>query len=64
MSQAQIAEFFDAFFELPAAKWQAYLRVDSSPQELLGTMAHMFRGASGQTRMRLMTGNPRSLRLK
>jgi lycopene beta-cyclase len=64
MSQAQIAEFFDAFFELPAAKWQAYLRVDSSPRELFTTMAHMFRGASGQTRMRLMTGNPRSLRLK
>jgi lycopene beta-cyclase len=64
MSQAQIAEFFDTFFELPAAKWQAYLRVDSPPKELLGTMAHMFRGASASTRMSLMKGNPRTLRLR
>lgn len=63
MSSAQISEFFDAFFELPAPRWQAYLRVDSSPGALMATMAQMFRGAPWSTRVRLMTADPRTLRL-
>jgi lycopene beta-cyclase len=63
MSQSDIAEFFDVFFELPSARWQAYLRVDSSPRELAGAMAEVFRAASAPTRRLLMTADPRSLRL-
>jgi len=64
MSQTQIAEFFDTFFDLPAARWQAYLRVDSDPRELMVAMAGVFKAASPRTRRRLMTADPRSLRLR
>jgi lycopene beta-cyclase len=64
MSQTQIAEFFDTFFDLPVARWQAYLRVDSSPGELMAAMARVFRAASPRTRRALMTADPRSLRLR
>jgi hypothetical protein len=64
MSQSQIAEFFDTFFDLPAVRWQAYLRVDSNPKELMAAMAGVFKGASPQTRRVLMTADPRSLRLR
>jgi lycopene beta-cyclase len=63
MSQSEIAEFFDVFFDLPAARWQAYLRGDGSPRELAVAMATVFRAASPKTRRLLMTADPRSLRL-
>lgn len=64
MSQSQIAEFFDVFFDLPAARWQAYLRTDSTPTELMAAMAGVFKAATPQTRRALMTADPRSLRLR
>jgi lycopene beta-cyclase len=63
MSQRDLAEFFDVFFDLPATQWQAYLRTDSSPRELALAMAGVFRAASPQQRRLLMTADLRSLRL-
>lgn len=64
MSQSEIAEFFDVFFDLSATHWQAYLRTDATPTELMAAMAQVFRAATPQTRRSLMTADPRSLRLR
>ncbi len=53
-----VREFFDAFFELPVDTWSSYMRSDTSPTELSGVMAKLFRAAPWSTRRRLVRGNP------
>jgi hypothetical protein len=55
---AAVREFFDAFFELPVDTWSSYMRSDTSPTELSGVMAKLFRAAPWSTRRRLVRGNP------
>ncbi len=56
-----VRAFFDAFFELSAADWSAYLRVDSPPKEVSAVMARLFRSSSWQVRRRLAGRNPATL---
>lgn len=57
----EVRSFFDAFFELPAEDWIAYLRVDSPPMQISGVMARLFRSSSWQLRRRLAGRNPAAL---
>ena len=45
LDAGQLAAFFDAFFELPVARWAPYLRVDASPAQVTLTMAALLRRA-------------------
>jgi len=53
-----VREFFGSFFALDAAEWPAYLRLDSSPNEVSRVMALLFRSVSWPMRRRLMSANP------
>ncbi len=50
------ADFFDAFFQMPDARWRRYLAHDASPSEVVATMAAMLRHAEPATRARLFRG--------
>lgn len=47
-------QFFDAFFELPAEQWMAYLRVDAPPQQIARTMAAVFGSVPWSVRRSLL----------
>jgi lycopene beta-cyclase len=57
LDAGQLAAFFDAFFELPVARWAPYLRVDASPAQVTLTMAALLRRAPRSVRRRLVV-NP------
>jgi lycopene beta-cyclase len=57
----EVRAFFDAFFELDADDWSAYLRVDTPPTEVSAVMARLFRSSSWQIRRRLAGRNPAML---
>lgn len=57
----EVRSFFDAFFELPAEDWTAYLRVDSPPKQISAVMARLFRSSSWRLRRRLAGRNPAAL---
>ena len=61
MDAAEIRTFFETFFALSDERWASYLRIDSSPRELAGTMAAMFRRADWSLRRRLLSGDLRLL---
>ena len=50
----ELATFFDAFFDLPAARWAPYLRIDASPVEVSRTMVVLLRRVPGPLRRRLV----------
>ena len=56
-----VRAFFDAFFELSADDWSAYLRVDTPPTDVSAVMARLFRSSSWQVRRRLAGRNPTTL---
>ncbi len=56
-----VRAFFDAFFELPAQDWSAYLRIDTPPREISAVMLRLFRSSSWQVRRRLAARNPVAL---
>ena len=56
-----VRAFFDAFFELSAEDWSAYLRVDTPPTDVSAVMARLFRSSSWQVRRRLAGRNPTTL---
>ena len=53
-----VRAFFDAFFDLDASDWPAYLRIDTPPAQISAVMARLFRGSSWPTRRRLAGRNP------
>jgi len=57
----EVRSFFDAFFELPADDWAAYLRVDTPPAVVSAVMARLFRSSSWPIRRRLAGRNPLAL---
>ena len=57
----EVRAFFDSFFDLEPPDWIAYLRVDSSPQEVSAVMTRLFRSSSWRLRRRLAGRNPASL---
>jgi lycopene beta-cyclase len=61
LDDADIAAFFDAFFELPQERWADYLRVDTTPAAVAAVMSRVFLRAPWRVRGRLMTGDPRRL---
>ena len=56
-----VRAFFDAFFELSADDWAAYLRVDTPPTDVSAVMARLFRSSSWQVRRRLAGRIPATL---
>lgn len=61
LDPSEVAAFFDAFFDLPRARWAAYLRVDAGPTEVAAAMTEVFRSTTWPMRRRLMRGNPLAL---
>jgi lycopene beta-cyclase len=57
LDAGQLAEFFDAFFELPVATWAPYLRLDASPAQVSRTMAVLLWRAPRSVR-RQLAANP------
>ena len=57
----EVAAFFDAFFDLPPARWSAYLRIDTEPTQVAAAMTEVFRSASWPLRRRMMQGAPLAL---
>jgi lycopene beta-cyclase len=55
--------FFDAFFDQPVDRWRDYLRVDTTARAVSGVMWQLFRSAPWSLRRRLMSGDPRRLRV-
>lgn len=60
LDAAQIAGFFDAFFDLPTEHWARYLRIETPPTELAATMLRVFGAADWGMRRRLVSANPRA----
>lgn len=56
-----IRTFFDAFFDLPADQWSAYLRVDASPGQISRAMSGVFRRLSWRQRRDVMLARPQGL---
>ena len=61
LGPADIRTFFDAFFELPADQWSAYLRVDATPGQISRAMSGVFRRLSWRQRRDLMLAQPQGL---
>lgn len=61
LDDAEVRQFFGAFFDLPQAQWSAYLRLDTPPADLARVMTRLFRSSSWSLRRRLMSGNPAAL---
>jgi lycopene beta-cyclase len=57
LDSAELATFFDAFFDLPEDVWAPYLRVDASPGEVSRTMTGVLRRLPWGMRRRLVV-NP------
>ena len=57
LGPAELASFFDAFFDLPVDVWAPYLRVDSPPAAVLRTMSAVVRRLPWAMRRRLVA-NP------
>lgn len=58
LDEDDVREFFGSFFALDEAEWPAYLRLDSSPNEVSRVMASLFKSVSWPMRRRLMSANP------
>ncbi|MET0324772.1 MAG: lycopene cyclase family protein [Ilumatobacteraceae bacterium] len=58
---AELATFFDAFFELPQDVWAPYLRVDASPGEVSRAMTAVLRRLPWAMRRRLVVNPAASL---
>ena len=56
------AAFFDAFFRLPVDRWSPYLRIDTTPKDVMRVMRGVFAEAPWSVRRRLATGDPRLVR--
>lgn len=54
LEQAQLATFFDVFFDLPVAVWAPYLRIDATPRDVSRAMAAVQRGLPRGMRRRLL----------
>jgi lycopene beta-cyclase len=61
LNDEEVRSFFDAFFDLDPDDWAAYLRVDSSPQDVSAVMARLFRSSNWRLRRRLAGRNPAAL---
>ena len=57
LGPAELASFFDAFFDLPVDVWAPYLRVDSPPQAVVRAMSAVLRALPWSMRRRLVA-NP------
>ncbi len=57
----EVRAFFDAFFELSADDWTAYLRVDTPPEQISAVMARLFASSSRRIQRRLAGRNPLAL---
>jgi lycopene beta-cyclase len=53
-----VAEFFDAFFELPTEMWAAYLRIDSPPRAVSRAMVAVLQRLPGRLRRRVLATPP------
>lgn len=58
LEQDALAAFFDAFFELPVARWAPYLRIDADPLEVSRTMWLLARRLPPGLRRRLLVRPP------
>lgn len=56
-----IAEFFDAFFDLDTNDWAAYLSIDSSPREVSSAMRKVFSRVPARLKRTLVTAGPQAL---
>ncbi len=54
LEQRELAQFFDAFFDLPTSRWSAYLRIDTPPAAVSATMAQLFARLPAPVRRRLL----------
>ena len=54
LDQAQLAAFFDTFFDLPVAVWAPYLRIDAPPTAVMRTMTAVLRRLPPGLRRRLL----------
>jgi lycopene beta-cyclase len=61
LDRAEMGEFFDAFFGLPASLWAAYLSGTATPAEVADTMRSVFSAAPSRLRMKLALADPRPL---
>lgn len=57
LGPAELASFFDTFFDLPVDAWAPYLRIDSPPAAVLKTMSAVVRRLPWAMRRRLVA-NP------
>lgn len=57
LGPAELATFFDEFFDLPLQQWAGYLRIDTPPAEISATMTTLFRRLPWRMRRRLVV-NP------
>jgi lycopene beta-cyclase len=55
---AEIAQFFEAFFSLPTEVWSPYLRVDATGSEVSRAMTSVFSRVPWSLRRRLAAGSP------
>lgn len=60
LGRAEIAAFFDAFFDLDEADWRRYLRIETPPAEIAAIMLRNFAAADWRLRRRLVSANPRA----
>jgi lycopene beta-cyclase len=58
LDDAEVREFFGAFFRLPAEQIQRYMRIDTPPREVAAVMFRLFSSVSWPMRRRLASGNP------
>jgi len=58
LDDAEVREFFGAFFRLPVEQIQRYMRIDTPPREVAAVMFRLFSSVSWPMRRRLATGNP------
>jgi lycopene beta-cyclase len=61
LSGAEQRLFFDAFFRLPRAQWEAYLRADAPPVAVAAAMAELFVSGGGDLRRLVLRGAARGL---
>lgn len=53
LDQDGLADFFDAFFDLPVDVWAPYLRIDATPRQVSRTMTSVLRRLPRGTRRRV-----------
>ncbi|MGI9052317.1 MAG: lycopene cyclase family protein [Ilumatobacteraceae bacterium] len=58
LAPTELAEFFDAFFDLPIGLWSAYLRIDSPPGDVSRAMTGVLRGLPWRVRRRVLATPP------